>query len=218
MERITEISKAVDILKSGGILAHPADTCFGLTGDLMNPEALKKIQAIKGREASKPMSIMIPKVGSGQWSVSSKKNSPLPTSHYPLEDYVELSAYAKKVCDKLLPGAVTIVLPKGPKIPSWYFPETQWIGIRMVDDDNVNQLLDAFGGPLITTSANLSGEPTCYHPEEVFEIFKDRKHQPDGILMQEILEKKMPSTIIKIEGEKIEVLREGPIKISEMMF
>lgn len=211
MKRITEISKAVEILKSGGILAHPADTCFGLTGDLMNPEALKKIQQIKGREASKPMSIFLP-AGSGKREAESL---PLITYRLPLHDYVVLSDYAQKICEKLLPGAVTIILPKGPKIPKWYFPETEWIGIRMVDDDNVNQLLDAFGGPLITTSANLSGEPTCYRVEEVEKAFEKSDIKPEAILIGKITDPKPPSTVIKVIEDRIEVLREGPVKIEK---
>lgn len=218
MEQIKFVQGAAQLLHSHGVLAHPADTCFGLAGDLFSEDALRKIQQIKGREADKPMSIMLPRVISGQWLVASKKNSSLTTGHWPLEEYVELSEFAKKVCAKLLPGPVTIVLPKGPKIPKWYFPETEWIGIRMVDDEQVNGLLEAFGGPIITTSANLSSQPTCYTTEEVIEIFEGREYQPDGILMGEILEKKMPSTVIKVLDDKIEVLREGPIRISDHSF
>ena len=54
------IAEAVQILRAGGVIAHPADTCFGLAADLMSEPALRKLQAIKGREAIKPMSIMLP--------------------------------------------------------------------------------------------------------------------------------------------------------------
>lgn len=218
MKKIHSIHEAAQLLKSGGILAHPADTCFGLAGDLMNPEALKKIQQIKGREADKPMSIMLAQLGAVSYELGehrSKKNSKLPAPSSQLLGYVELSDYAKKACDKLLPGPITIVLPKGPKIPKWYFPETNWIGIRMVDDENVNQLLNAFGGPLITTSANLSGEPTCYTMEEVEKAFENAEVKPDAILVGEITDPKPPSTVIKVVEDRIEVLREGPVKIEK---
>jgi len=217
MKKIHTLTDAITLLKSGGILAHPADTCFGLAGDLMNEDVLRKIQRIKGREADKPMSIMIAQAESGERravSSAAKKNSTLYAPRSPLENYVLLDDFAKKVCEKYLPGPITIVLPKGPKIPKWYFPETEWIGIRMPDDEQVNELLEAFGGLLITTSANLSSQPTCYTAEEVIEIFKNQEHKPDGILMGEILEKKLPSTVIKVVDGKIEVLREGPVKVS----
>lgn len=202
MKKIHSITEAATLLKSGAVLAHPADTCFGLTGDLMNPEVLKKIQAIKEREASKPMSIFIPHLPKAKLAN--------------IAFYGELSKFAKKICNQYLPGPITIVLPKGPKIPEWYFPETDWIGIRMVDDQNVNELLDAFGGPLITTSANLSGQAACYSTEEVEEIFKNAEVKPDGILVGDIIQKKPPSTVIKIIGDQIEVLRKGPVEIKNI--
>ncbi len=201
MKKIYSITEAATLLKSGAVLAHPADTCFGLTGDLMNPEALKKIQAIKGRDARKPMSIFIPGV-SGEGSVVSQ-----------LKKYGVLSKFAEKICHQYLPGPITIILPKGPKIPNWYFPETEWIGIRMVDDKNVNELLRAFGGPLITTSANLSGGKACYTAKEVEQMLKNSTVKPDGILAGEIVDPKPPSTVVKIENDRIEVLREGPVEI-----
>ena len=54
------LKQAIQILKDGGVIAHPADTCFGLAADLKNPDALKHLQEIKGRDMGKPMSIMLP--------------------------------------------------------------------------------------------------------------------------------------------------------------
>jgi len=207
MKQIHTLTEAIALLKYGAVIAHPADTCFGLTGDLMNPDVLKKIQKIKGRDAKKPMSIFIPNPTRRR----SFETSPSPVIQKALKNYVKLSDFAKEICNKLLPGPVTIILPKGPRIPDWYFPETQWIGIRMVDDENVNALLNAFGGPLITTSANLTGEATCYTTEEVEKAFKNSDIKPDGILVGEITDPKPPSTVIKIDGDRIEVLREGPV-------
>ncbi len=207
MKQINNIQTAARLLKSGAVIAHPADTCFGLTGDLMNPEVLKKIQRIKERDANKPMSVLLPQQG--------KENSQLSALSSQLSSYVELSPFAQNICNQYLPGPITIVLPKGPKIPTWYFPETQWIGIRMVDDESVNELLNEFGGPLITTSANLSGEATCYTTEEVEKAFKNSDIKPDGILVGEITDPKPPSTVIKIDGDRMEVLREGPITVKQ---
>ncbi len=54
------LKEAVDILKKGGVIAHPADTCYGLAADFMNENAIKQVQDIKGRENKKAMSIMFP--------------------------------------------------------------------------------------------------------------------------------------------------------------
>lgn len=187
----------IGLLKMGGIIAHPADTCFGLAGDLMNEKALQKLQVIKGREAQKPMSIMLPL-----------------TLKTELSDYVRLDDFSSMVCDRLLPGPVTIVLPKGPKIPSFFFPETDSIGIRIPDDLQTQEILKEFNGPLITTSANLSGQPPCSSDEEVRKMFEGEKAQPDLIIEGVIAHDCLPSTVIKVEDGKVTILREGPIKIS----
>lgn len=191
--------EVIALLKKGGVIAHAADTCFGLAADLMNEEALKKIQKIKGRDAKKPMSIMLP---------AYMKPS--------LSDYALLDDFAEGVCDKLLPGPVTIVLPKGPKIPAYYFPETDSIGIRILYDMFTEDLLTCFHGPLITTSANRSGKPPCCKHEEVAQIFRDKKYQPDLLVEGKIKHDCKPSTVIEVKNGKIRILREGPLKKEEL--
>jgi L-threonylcarbamoyladenylate synthase len=188
------IPEAIRILKAGGIVAHPADTCYGLAADLMNPEAVKKAQKIKGRDGEKPMSIMIPAFMKGQ-----------------IEDFAELDDFSSMVCDTLLPGPVTILVPKGKKIPAYFFPESPYIGIRIPYDFLTQDLLTAFQGPLITTSANLSGEAACATYEDVKAIFEEQEYQPDLILEGEISGDCLPSTVILIEDKKLKILREGPM-------
>lgn len=199
MKIVHTIQEAIDSLKKEGVIAHPADTCFGLAGKLSSEAVMKKIQAIKGRDAKKPMSIMLPE--------SQLKN---------LEDYVVLDEFSQRMCEKLLPGPVTLILEKGPKIPSHFFPEINHVGIRVPDDHQVLELLNQLGEAIITTSANFSGEPTCYSPEEVIKAFEERGQKPDALLEGEITEKKAPSTVIKIEKGTWTILREGPISDEEI--
>lgn len=185
--------KIVNILQKGGVIAHPADTCFGLLGDVCNPEALKKIQAIKGRDALKPMSIMLPASLRGQ-----------------LGEWATLDDFARDVCEKLLPGPVTLVLPKGSKVPAHYFPETDLIGIRIPNDQATQDILEAFGGPLITTSANLSGQPLTYTHEAVAEAFKEAPVKPDLILEGQVIPGPA-STVIQVKHGLLTILRPGPL-------
>jgi len=193
------LKEVVAVLKQGGVIAHPADTCFGLAGDLMNPEALKKIQAIKGRADSKPMSVMI--------SVPEQMK---------MKRYVKLDEFSSFITLKLFPGAVTIVLPKGPAIPAHYFPETDMIGLRVPLHDLTQDLLRAFGGPLITTSANRSGEPLCFTHEEVEAAFRKQSHQPDLILEGDVHNRKSASTVLTVEKDHVRILRPGPITASQL--
>jgi len=188
------LKKAVAVLKKGGVVAHPADTCYGLAGDFMNSAALKKIQDIKGRAENKPMSLMLPAFLKSD-----------------LEKYAKLDEFSSFVCENILPGPVTIVLPKGDLVPAHFFPETSFVGIRMPYDIITEDLLTAFGGPLITTSANVSGASACATCQECMEIFKGNENQPDILFEGAIKNACMPSTVIKIEDGKIRLLREGPM-------
>jgi len=125
------LKQAVQILKTGGVVAHPADTCYGLAADLMNPEAVKKAQDIKGRDRNKPMSVMLPVFMQAE-----------------IGRFAELDNFSRSVCEKLLPGPVTILLPKGPAIPDYFFPESRFIGIRIPYDMMTQDLLTAFKAPL----------------------------------------------------------------------
>jgi L-threonylcarbamoyladenylate synthase len=193
------LKQAIDILKQGGVIAHPADTCFGLAADLKNPDALKRLKEIKIRDSDKPMSIMIP--------VFMKPE---------INKYAKLDEFANFVCKKLLPGPVTILLPKGPEIPDYFFPNSPYIGLRIPYDIMTEDILMAFKGPLITTSANLSDEPSCSTCKEVQEIFKDKQNKPDLIFQEAVRNVCKPSTVILIEDGKIKITREGPMKKDQL--
>jgi tRNA threonylcarbamoyl adenosine modification protein (Sua5/YciO/YrdC/YwlC family) len=188
------LQKAVRILRKGDVIAHPADTCYGLAADLMNPEAVKKAQDIKGRERNKPMSIMLPAFMQPE-----------------IGRFAKLDDFSEDICNKLLPGPVTILLPKGSRIPDYFFPESPIIGIRIPYDMITQDLLTAFRGPLITTSANLSNQPPLSTCEEVKKIFRNRKHKPDILFDGTVRNKCLPSTVILVKDKKIKIMREGPI-------
>lgn len=193
------IKIAVEILKKGGVIAHPTDTCFGLAGDLMNPEVVKKIQAIKQRDPHEPMSVMI--------SVPEQLR---------MKDYVALDEFSEFVVYKLFPSPITLVLPKGPKIPKWYFPDNPNIGLRVPMHNLTQDLLMAFGGPLITTSANISSNNLCFNCNEVIYEFKNQTHKPD-LCLEGISEKHdMASTVAKVEKDHLKILRKGPMTATQL--
>jgi len=193
------LKEAVLLLKNGGIVAHPTDTCFGLAGDLMNPEVMKKIQAIKGRDYKKPMSIMI--------SVAQQLK---------MARYVKLDDFSSFVTYTLFPGAVTLLLPKGPAIPDYFFPEERLIGLRVPLHNLTQDMLTAFNGPLITTSANPSGKDICFTHEEVVEYFKKSEHGPDLVFTGKINSRHLASTVIEVKKNYVRITRKGPITASQL--
>jgi len=190
---------AVSILKKGGVIAHPADTCFGLTADISSIKAFKKIQDVKGRDYKKPMSIMISVV-----------------DQLKMKEYVQMDDFSSFVADRLFPGAVTLVMPKGQKIPEHYFPDLQTVGLRVPLHNLTQDMLTAFKGPLITTSANPSCESLCFSHEEVIESFKNSEVKPDLIFEGRISHNELASTVISIKDDKIRILRKGPVTKSQL--
>ena len=193
------LKEAVSILRKGGVIAHPADTCYGLAGDLMNPAAFKKIQDIKGRDYFKPMSVML--------SVMEQLK---------INKYAVLDNFSSYVVKKLFPGAVTLILPKGPVIPEYYFPETPNVGLRVPLHSLTQDMLAAFKGPLITTSANPSGKDLCFTHQEVVKAFKDSERKPDLIFEGKLNNHNLASTVIEVKKDFVKMVRKGPVTASQL--
>ncbi|MDD3066305.1 MAG: L-threonylcarbamoyladenylate synthase [Candidatus Gracilibacteria bacterium] len=184
------LREAVAILRSGGIIAHPTDTVWGLAADWSNPKAVKKIHQSKGSEASKNLLINLP---SKAWL--SKLGSKLCKAH--------------KLAKAFWPGGLALlILTKDGKGK---------LGVRFPKHHLSNQLAKAFGKPLITTSANLRGETPATSAMEIAEIFAQRKVKPDLILADNSKPAKLPSTIVDVSGSEAQLIRSGVISFTRVL-
>ncbi len=193
------LKEAVLLLKNGGVIAHPTDTCFGLTADVMNPKAYRKIQEIKGRDYKKPMSIMISIVQQLQ-----------------INNFVVLDDFSSFVTFKLFPGAVTIILPKGPAIPDYYFPKLATVGLRVPIHNMTQDILTSFQGLLITTSANPSGKKLTFNHADCIESFKNSGLQPDLVFEGKCTNHTEASTVVEPKKDFVQIMRKGPITASQL--
>lgn len=174
-----EINKALEVLKSGGIILYPTDTVWGLGCDATNAEAVAKIYALKNRADSKSMIILLDTENKLQSYVQE-----VPDIAYDLIEYSE--------------KPLTIIYSGAKNLAENMVSEDKTIGIRIPKHDFCQQLIQRFRKPIVSTSANVSGEPT---PANFFKI--DQKII-DGVdyvvdLEQESNELKQPSTIMKLE-------------------
>ncbi len=173
-----DIKKAAQILREGGIVAHPTDTCYGLAVDVQNEKALKKVYNSKKMALDKPISVLVRSIEEAR-------------------EYGEFSELAERLAREFWPGALTLVVPRrGGK---------DFVGLRVIDEPITNALLEEFGGPVTTTSANLSGEAT---PFNAFDITAQVDFVLDGGPLEEYGK---ASTVIKVEGEEATVLRWGAL-------
>ncbi|OGJ54681.1 threonylcarbamoyl-AMP synthase [Candidatus Peribacteria bacterium RIFCSPHIGHO2_02_FULL_49_16] len=181
------IAASSDVLEKGGVVIYPTETCYGLACDLSNPEAVVKLFTLKNRPTDQPVSALF----------SSLKEA---------KNYVEWSEKAEELAKKHLPGPLTLVLPMKEKAPHQLFPLPRThdqlspfpsLGIRLSSHPIAQKLAEAYGKPISTTSANISGHPPCYTPKEIQEYFADADASV-VLLDGGKLPKNSPSTVISL--------------------
>lgn len=178
------IAQAVKVLKEGGIVAHPTDTCYGLAVDVFNETALNRLFSVKGMDSTKPVSVLVSSLAEAR-------------------TYGVFSKMALRIGHEFWPGPLTLVVPRTEKVPAFLNPGASDIGLRVVHTPLVVALFKAFGGPVTTTSANRHGALTPYSVEEI-------SMEPDLILdVGALPSDEKPSTVIRIEGKQAVTLRQG---------
>ncbi|MEK7161769.1 MAG: L-threonylcarbamoyladenylate synthase [Patescibacteria group bacterium] len=198
------IYACVAALKQGKVLAYPTDTCYGLAVDVENAPAIKKLYKVKGRSFNKPVSI-------------------IPPSLFAVKKIVSWNKTAEKLAKKFLPGAITLVLSiqyqvLRKKAIQMLSAGTGELGVRMPKNNIALDLAKYLKTPITTTSANTSGKPEFYSAKDLLKQFSKAKFKPDIIINAGQLPKRKPSTIVKIDGNKTEVLREGSISKKQIKF
>lgn len=182
------IREAVQVLNKGGVILYPTDTVWGLGCDATNSEAVRRIFTIKRRADSKAMLSLIDAVG---------------RVDYYFDRVPEIAWDLWEVADKPL----TLILPRARNVAPELIAEDGTMGMRITHEAVSNALCARLRRPLVSTSANISGEPTarCYA-----DISEEVKQAVDYIvpLRQNEAHNPAPSGIIKVDdGGLIQVIR-----------
>nr|WP_121273938.1 L-threonylcarbamoyladenylate synthase [Pedobacter schmidteae] len=174
----TEIEKALNVLKAGGVILYPTDTVWGLGCDATNEAAAAKINEIKERTADKSFIILLDTEAKLQSYVTE-----VPEVAYDLIEYAE--------------SPLTLVFPAAKNLAKNVINADGSVGIRIAKHDFCQQLIQRFRKPITSTSANKSGVPT---PLFFDEISDEIKEAVDYIVdwEQELKISKKPSTIMKL--------------------
>ncbi len=197
---------AVEVLRAGGVVMHPTETCYGFAVDVRSEEALEKLYKLKGRDANKPVSIMVADLEMartyGEFSTKALElaekywpRTPLGTEPWPR------------------PGALTILVPRSLNLPENFNKGQEFVGIRCPSHEFSRELVKAFGSPITTTSANLSGEPPLYEVD--LKSFGELSEEIDLVVDGGEIPMNKPSTIVKVIGAEIEIIRQGDLEIYE---
>ena len=184
-----EIVFAVAALRRGEIVAYPTETFYGLGVDALDELALARLRALKGRDG-KAISVLVD--GPAMLDSVCSVVPPL----------------AAALMRRYWPGALTIALPAQSGLPS-ALVEDGFIAVRQSSHPTAQALVAGLGRPLTTTSANRAGEPPATTDEAVEEIFAGRCR----ILHGGATAGGAPSTLVRVRGSKLEILRRGAIEI-----
>jgi tRNA threonylcarbamoyl adenosine modification protein (Sua5/YciO/YrdC/YwlC family) len=185
------INKAVDVLKSGGIIIFPTDTFYGLGCDLFNKDGIEQILSIKNEMDTKLFSFIC----------SDLKD---------IAKYAKVSDYSYRTMKHLLPGPYTFILPAAKVIPKKLWSKRKTVGIRVPNHTVTLHIVRELGNPIVSTSTTTRlGEPLI-NPEEIKSVFNSRV---DLMLASEIVSFE-PSSIIDLSGDGPEIIREGAGDVS----
>ncbi len=184
-----DIKKAVEVLQQGGLILYPTDTIWGIGCDATNEEAVKKVYALKQREDSKSMLVLL--------GNDAKLNSYVVEVPEMAWDMIELST-----------KPITIIYPNAKNLAKNLLAEDKSVGIRITKEEFSKKLCERFKKPIVSTSANISGQPS---PKFFGEISEEVKKGVDYIVgyRQDETNNPAPSSIVKLEVDGlVQVIRE----------
>jgi tRNA threonylcarbamoyl adenosine modification protein (Sua5/YciO/YrdC/YwlC family) len=181
-----QIERIARCLAEGGVIAYPTDTTYGIGCSIFNKKGIERIYQMKQRVRSKPFSFIC----SGISDVSR---------------YARVSNGAFKILKRFLPGPYTFVLEATRDVPDLLLTRQKTVGIRMPDNRICLELVAALGNPIVTTSANLSGEEPEGDPRVIEEVFGSRL---DFVIDGGMLATDVSSVVSLLETQPV-VLREG---------
>lgn len=188
-----QVEHAIAVLKKGGIVVFPTETAYGLAADATQPEAVARVFALKQRLLDKTVPMIAADVEM-------------------VEQYAGISRGLRRLANVHWPGPLTLVLPvMGDELaPGVVRNDT--VAVRVSSHPVAQALSKGLGAPIVSTSANLSGQPTCYTIEAVRAQLEDA---PDVYLDHGPLDPSvLPSTIVGIDDYGYpDVLRQGDIEI-----
>ncbi len=191
-----DIDKAVSYLKQGKVVAYPTETIYGLGANALDRKAVKRIYDLKSRDYGLPIAILVADLTMLR------------------EVVVNVSDRALTLMRKFWPGALTILFPASDIIPKGFVTNTGKVGIRISSHPVAGALVERFGKPVTTTSANLSGFPPSLSVKHVQKYFGDKL---SCIIDGGDCEPSRGSTVVDVADDTMRIIREGAIPAKEVI-
>ena len=185
---MNNFDKALNALQAGEVIAYPTEGVFGVGCDPDNNLAIEKLLEIKQRPKEKGLIL-----------IAASYNQLLPYI-----DETKLTSEQLDTVKRTWPGPVTWIMPSSDKVSDFVSGQFDSIAVRVTDHPLVQKMCNAFGKPLTSTSANLTGEPPCVTTEEVYLQLGDKLV---AVLEGQIGGREKPTEIR--DAKTSQVLRQG---------
>lgn len=189
-----DVEIAGTILRNDGIVAFPTETVYGLGILSTSYTNFQHLVEVKNRQPDKPFTMMISNLSQ-------------------VENYVEINQIAKKIIEKFMPGPLTIIVKAKENIPEYIDYRTGFVGLRMPKDDFVLKLIDYNNEALFVPSCNKADKAPC---KNTYEVVNEFNNEIEAVI-DGCCENGVPSTIIKIDNDKVSLIRKGELSIEEIM-
>lgn len=184
-----DIDKIVSVVDSGGLVITPTDTVYGIMGDSLDENVIRKVYSVKRRTFSKPLILLMSDV-----EMIKKYTS-------------DISDVEWDLINHFLPGLVTIVLKKNDLVSPLITSNSDYVGIRIPDNSELVEIIKKLGRPVISTSANISDSDVITRVNMISdELLSGIDYVYDGGEINNL-----SSTIIRVIDGELVILRRGEL-------
>ena len=195
-----DIARAARILRSGGLVAFPTETVYGLGADASSASAIAKLYAVKRRPADHPVIVHF-----------ASADAAFGWAH-------EVPESARKLAKAFWPGPLTLVLPGGSgRLPDMLRGPDGGIAVRWTSHQAIAALVAALGSPLTSTSANIPGQPPGPGADAIARDFAPAVASGQLLILDGgVLGNRPPSTVVDCTRPQAQIVREGTLSVHEL--
>jgi tRNA threonylcarbamoyl adenosine modification protein (Sua5/YciO/YrdC/YwlC family) len=186
-----KIRRAIDALQSGGVIAYPTDTVYGLGCDLTNKHAVERLYAIKGMDRSHPLAFVCPDLSD-------------------IARYAMVDNQVYRVLRRFLPGPYTFILEATRDVPKLVQMRRKNVGIRVPACEATHALVRELGRPIISSTAARPGEEPLVDPHEIDATFRGL-----ALVLDAGAGGLVPTSVIDLTTAPPTIVREGAGPVDE---
>lgn len=187
------LQEIVDVLNHDGLIIFPTDTVYGIACNAFSESAIRKLYLAKNRSFDNPIGVLTDSINKINLVVD------------------KINDVEKELMERYFPGNLTIIFDKNATVSDLLTANKSTIGVRIPDHKIALEILASYPYPLATTSVNLAGSKEGTSLDDFLDTFRDKV----DIIIDGGKTTNVPSTIVRVDNEKINILRKGSLGLKE---